>query len=129
MDSKATDEEKLRQNGAIFPTSQRDQMITDILRIQSDGPKSVPCRLYIGEENKLICLDKNEAIRCIASIEEMFDVINDAHQKIECHKKRAKKLPKSLVVKPLVGSILIPRAQVDLKNFQTVPDSDYKYIS
>ncbi|KRX34110.1 hypothetical protein T05_14082 [Trichinella murrelli] len=29
----------------------------------------------------------------------------------ECHKKRAKKLPKSLVVKPLVGSILIPRAQ------------------
>ncbi|KRX12494.1 KRAB-A domain-containing protein 2 [Trichinella nelsoni] len=65
-------------------------MITDILRIQSDGPKSV--RDYnlknrygvikISEENKLIRLGKNDAIRCIASIEEMFDVINDAHQKI-----------------------------------------------
>ncbi|KRY41908.1 hypothetical protein T03_6112 [Trichinella britovi] len=41
MDSKTTDEEKLRQNGAIFPISLRDQIITDILRIQSDGPKSV----------------------------------------------------------------------------------------
>ncbi|KRY32518.1 hypothetical protein T01_1199 [Trichinella spiralis] len=34
------------------------------------------------EENKLIRLGKNDAIRCIASIEEMFDVINAAHQKI-----------------------------------------------
>ncbi|KRZ50300.1 hypothetical protein T02_221 [Trichinella nativa] len=44
----------------IFPTSQRDQMITDILRIQSDGPKSARDYnlknwygvLKIGEENK-----------------------------------------------------------------------------
>ncbi|KRX66078.1 Glycoprotein-N-acetylgalactosamine 3-beta-galactosyltransferase 1 [Trichinella sp. T9] len=28
------------QNATIFSTSQRDQMITDILRIESDGPKS-----------------------------------------------------------------------------------------
>ncbi|KRY40301.1 Glycoprotein-N-acetylgalactosamine 3-beta-galactosyltransferase 1 [Trichinella spiralis] len=28
------------QNATIFPTSLRDQMITDILQIQSDGPKS-----------------------------------------------------------------------------------------
>ncbi|KRZ46779.1 hypothetical protein T02_2107, partial [Trichinella nativa] len=47
MDKNAVFKEKLRalirekgQNGTIFPTSQRDQMITDILRIQSDGPKS-----------------------------------------------------------------------------------------
>ncbi|KRZ59077.1 KRAB-A domain-containing protein 2 [Trichinella nativa] len=77
--------------------------------------------LKIGEENKLIRLGKNDAVRCIASSEEMFGVINDAHQKIgheaqnksanvtqeachlflmfceECHKKRARKLPKSLV--------------------------------
>ncbi|KRY24213.1 hypothetical protein T03_15704, partial [Trichinella britovi] len=85
MDRKAVFEEKLRalikekgQNGTIFPTSQRDQMITDILRIQSDGPKSARDYnlknrygvLKIGEENKLIRLGKNEAIRCIASIEE-----------------------------------------------------------
>ncbi|KRZ83547.1 KRAB-A domain-containing protein 2 [Trichinella sp. T8] len=129
-------------------------MITDILRIQSDGPKSARDYnlknrygvLKIGEENKLIRLGKNEAIRCIVSIEEMFDVINDAHQKIgheaqnkwanvtqeachlfltfceECHKKRARKLPKSLVVKPLVSTNLMSRAQVDLINFQTMPD-------
>ncbi|KRX44246.1 KRAB-A domain-containing protein 2, partial [Trichinella sp. T9] len=155
-------------NGTIFPTSQRDQIITDILRIQSDGPKSARDYnlknrygvLKIGEENKLIRLGKNEAIRCIASIEEMFDVINDAHQKIghggekktfreaqnkwanvtqeachlfltfceECHKKRARKLPKSLVVKPLVSTNLMSRAQVDLINFQTMPDGDFKYI-
>ncbi|KRZ17698.1 KRAB-A domain-containing protein 2, partial [Trichinella pseudospiralis] len=48
------------------------------LRIQSDGPKSV--RVY--NKNQLIRLGKNDAIRCIASIEEMFDVINAAHQKI-----------------------------------------------
>ncbi|KRZ51589.1 KRAB-A domain-containing protein 2 [Trichinella nativa] len=78
--------------------------------------------------------------------------INDAHQKIgheaqnksanvtqeachlfltfceECHKKRARKLPKSLVVKPLVSTNLMSRAQVDLINFQTMPDGDFKYI-
>ncbi|KRY26610.1 Retrovirus-related Pol polyprotein from type-2 retrotransposable element R2DM, partial [Trichinella spiralis] len=117
---------------------ERDKIITDILRIQSDGPKSARDYnlknrygvLKIGEENKLIRLGKNEAIRCIASIEEMFDVINDAHQKIghECHKKRARKLPKSLVVKPLVSTNLMSRAQVDLINFQTMPDGDFKYI-
>ncbi|KRX75023.1 KRAB-A domain-containing protein 2, partial [Trichinella sp. T6] len=175
MDRQAVFEEKLRalikekgQNGTIFPTSQRDQIITDILRIQSDGPKSARDYnlknrygvLKIGEENKLIRLGKNEAIRCIASIEEMFDVISDAHQKIghggekktfreaqnkwanvtqeachlfltfceECHKKRARKLPKSLVVKPLVSTNLMSRAQVDLINFQTMPDGDFKYI-
>ncbi|KRY27615.1 hypothetical protein T01_9575 [Trichinella spiralis] len=71
------------QNGAIFPISQRDQMITDILRIQSDGPKSVRDynlkNLYgvskIGEENKLIRLGKNDAIRCIASIEEILIMV------------------------------------------------------
>ncbi|KRX35491.1 KRAB-A domain-containing protein 2, partial [Trichinella sp. T6] len=78
--------------------------------------------------------------------------INDAHQKIgheaqnksanvtqeachlfltfgeECHKKRARKLPKSLFVKPLVSTNLMSRAQVDLINFQTMRDGDFKYI-
>ncbi|KRY85082.1 hypothetical protein T11_18124, partial [Trichinella zimbabwensis] len=79
MDRKTAFEEKLcalikekGQNAAIFPTTQRDQMITDILRIQSDGPKSYGV-LKISEENQLIRLGKNDAIRCIASIEEMFD--------------------------------------------------------
>ncbi|KRX33225.1 KRAB-A domain-containing protein 2, partial [Trichinella sp. T6] len=46
----------------------------------------------------------------------------------ECHKKRARKLPKSLVVKPLVSTNLRSQAQVELINFQTMPDGDYKYI-
>ncbi|KRY46824.1 KRAB-A domain-containing protein 2 [Trichinella britovi] len=46
----------------------------------------------------------------------------------ECHKKRARKLPKSPVVKPLVSTNLMSRAQVDLINFQTMPDGDFKYI-
>ncbi|KRX52056.1 KRAB-A domain-containing protein 2 [Trichinella sp. T9] len=88
----------------------------------------------------------------------MFDVINDAHQKPggekktfrelqnkwpnviqeayhlfvtfceECHKKRARKLPKSLVVKPQVRTNLMSRAQVDMKNFQSMPDGNFKYI-
>ncbi|KRZ84986.1 KRAB-A domain-containing protein 2 [Trichinella sp. T8] len=145
MDKNAVFKEKFRalirekgHNGTIFPTSQQEEMITDILRIQSDGPKSARDYnlknrygfLKIGEENKLIRLGKNDAIRCIASIEEVFHVINDAHQKIghECHKKRARKLPKSLVVKPLVSTNLMSRAQVDLINFQTMPDGDFKYI-
>ncbi|KRY57276.1 KRAB-A domain-containing protein 2 [Trichinella britovi] len=46
----------------------------------------------------------------------------------ECHKKRARKLPKSPVVKLLVSTNLMSRAQVDLINFQTMPDGDFKYI-
>ncbi|KRY83583.1 KRAB-A domain-containing protein 2, partial [Trichinella zimbabwensis] len=41
---------------------------------------------------------------------------------------RARKLPKSLAVKPLVSTNLMSQAQVDLINFQTMPDGDYKYI-
>ncbi|KRZ82954.1 KRAB-A domain-containing protein 2 [Trichinella sp. T8] len=112
--------------------------------------------LTFCESSQMVQNLLNEAIRCIASIEEMFDVINDAHQKIghggekkhlekhkingrtshkklaiyfsQCHKKRARKLPKSLVVKPLVSTNLMSRAQVDLINFQTMPDGDFKYI-
>ncbi|KRX78242.1 KRAB-A domain-containing protein 2 [Trichinella sp. T6] len=42
--------------------------------------------------------------------------------------KRARKLPKSPVVKPLVSTNLMSRAQVDLINFQTISDGDFKYI-
>ncbi|KRY50954.1 hypothetical protein T03_2785 [Trichinella britovi] len=55
MDRKAVFEEKLRalikekgHNGTIFPASQRDQIITDILRIQSDGPKYPELKLVTG---------------------------------------------------------------------------------
>ncbi|KRX25291.1 KRAB-A domain-containing protein 2 [Trichinella nelsoni] len=101
------------QNGTTFPTSQRDQVITDILRIQSDGSKSV--RDYeIKNKYGVLKIGK----------EKIFDAINAAHQKIdhggekktflvaqnqwtnvtqeayylfltfyeECHKKRARKL-------------------------------------
>ncbi|KRZ82950.1 hypothetical protein T08_4565 [Trichinella sp. T8] len=56
--------------------------MTNISQILSDGPKSDLWSFKNREENKLIHLGKNEAIRCIAFIEEMFDFINDAHQKI-----------------------------------------------
>ncbi|KRZ47643.1 KRAB-A domain-containing protein 2 [Trichinella nativa] len=154
MDRKAVFEEKLRalikekgHNGTIFPTSQGDQIITDILRIQSDGPKSARDYnlknrygvLKSGEENKLIRLGKNEAIRCIAFIEEIeaqnkwANVTQEACHLFltfceECHKKRARKLPKSLFVKPLVSTNLMSRSQVDLINFQTMRDGDFKYI-
>ncbi|KRY81613.1 hypothetical protein T4D_15333 [Trichinella pseudospiralis] len=65
---------------------------------------------------------KYDEIRRIASTEEMFHAINAAHHggekktfreaqnkwatlhRTECHKKRARTLPKSLVVKPLVST-------------------------
>ncbi|KRX25448.1 KRAB-A domain-containing protein 2 [Trichinella nelsoni] len=49
---------------------------------------------------------------------------------VECHKKKMRKLPKSLVVKPVIITIVMSRAQVimSLINFQTMPDGDYKYI-
>ncbi|XP_003368518.1 putative KRAB-A domain-containing protein 2 [Trichinella spiralis] len=90
----------------------------------------------------------------------MYDMINDAHQKIghggekktfekhringrTSHKKLAicfsrfvknairrgpECFQKSLVVKPLVSTNLMSRAHVDLINFQTMPDGDFKYI-
>ncbi|KRY44488.1 KRAB-A domain-containing protein 2 [Trichinella britovi] len=81
-------------------------MITDILRIQSDGPKSV--RDYNLKNRKLaICSSR---------------FVKNAREK------RARKLPKSLVVKPLVSTNLLSRAQVDLINFQTMSDGDFEYI-
>ncbi|KRZ47910.1 hypothetical protein T02_4789 [Trichinella nativa] len=58
-------------------------MITDILQILSDGPKS-------DSDYNLKNQYGNDAIRCIASIEEMFDVINDAHQKTGGEEKHLK---------------------------------------
>ncbi|KRY41907.1 KRAB-A domain-containing protein 2, partial [Trichinella britovi] len=82
----------------------------------------------------------------------MFDVINDAHQKIghggekktfrEAQNKwvnitqEARHLlltfceecQREKVVKPLVSTNLLSRAQVDLINFQTMSDGDFEYI-
>ncbi|KRX14635.1 KRAB-A domain-containing protein 2 [Trichinella nelsoni] len=70
---------------------ERNQIITDILRIQSDGPK------YARDYN--LKNQYGEACHLFLTFCE------------ECHKKRARKLPKSLVVKPLVSTNLMSRAQ------------------
>ena len=45
-----------------------------------------------------------------------------------CHQKKARKLPKGLVVKPVRSRTIMSRGQVDLVNFQTLNDGDFKYI-
>ena len=45
-----------------------------------------------------------------------------------CHQKKARKVPKGLVVKPVRSHHIFSRCQIDLINFQTLPDGDYKYI-
>ncbi|XP_068235798.1 KRAB-A domain-containing protein 2-like [Palaemon carinicauda] len=45
-----------------------------------------------------------------------------------CHQKKARKVPKGLVVKPVRSHHIFSRCQIDLINFQTFPDGDYKYI-
>ncbi|XP_076045792.1 KRAB-A domain-containing protein 2-like [Oratosquilla oratoria] len=45
-----------------------------------------------------------------------------------CHQKKARKIPKGLVVKPVRSHGILSRCQVDLINFQTLPDGDFKYI-
>ncbi|KRZ82951.1 KRAB-A domain-containing protein 2 [Trichinella sp. T8] len=82
--------------------------MTDILQILSDGPKS--------DSDYNLKNQYGEAYHLFVTLCE------------ECHKKRARKLPKSLVVKPLVSTNLMSRAQVDMINFQTMPDGDFKYI-
>jgi hypothetical protein len=45
-----------------------------------------------------------------------------------CYQKKARKVPKGLVVKPVRSHSIFPRCQIDLVNYQTLPDGDYKYI-
>ena len=45
-----------------------------------------------------------------------------------CHQKRARKTPKGLVVKPVRSHDIHSRCQIDLINFQTLPDGNFKYI-
>ena len=46
-----------------------------------------------------------------------------------CNKKRARKIPKDEVVKPVERSQnIFSRCQIDLLDYQTLPDGDYKYI-
>ncbi|XP_076039096.1 KRAB-A domain-containing protein 2-like [Oratosquilla oratoria] len=45
-----------------------------------------------------------------------------------CHQKKARTIPKGLVVKPVRSHGILSRSQVDLINFQTLPDGDFKYI-
>ena len=46
----------------------------------------------------------------------------------ECHLKKSRKQPKGLVVKPIRSHSFLSRCQIDLINFQSLPDEDYKYI-
>ncbi|XP_063865374.1 KRAB-A domain-containing protein 2-like [Scylla paramamosain] len=45
-----------------------------------------------------------------------------------CHQKKARKTPKGLVVKPVRSHDIHSRCQIDLINFQTLPDGNFKYI-
>ena len=47
---------------------------------------------------------------------------------VECHLKKSRKQPKGLVVKPIRSHSFLSRCQIDLINFQSLPDGDYKYI-
>ena len=47
---------------------------------------------------------------------------------IDCQEKKKRKVRKGLVVKPLRSSTIFDRAQIDLINFQTLPDKDFKHI-
>ncbi|KRZ65334.1 KRAB-A domain-containing protein 2, partial [Trichinella papuae] len=79
-------------------------------------------------DRKAACSDQGKRTQC----NEFSDFTEACHSFLtfceECHKKRARKLPKSLVVKPLVSTNLMSQAQVDLINFQTMPDGDFKFI-
>ena len=45
-----------------------------------------------------------------------------------CHQKKARKVPKGIVVKPVKSDNMFSRSQVDLINYQTLPDGGFKYI-
>ena len=47
---------------------------------------------------------------------------------IDCQEKKKRKVRKGLVVKPLRSGTIFDRAQIELINFQTLPDKDFKYI-
>ena len=46
----------------------------------------------------------------------------------DCQEKKKRKVHKGLVVKPVRSETIFARAQIDLINFQTLPDDQYKYI-
>ncbi|KRZ71497.1 SCAN domain-containing protein 3 [Trichinella papuae] len=116
----------------------------------------------IGVEHKLIRKRKNDKIRQIAALEDMFFIIRNAHSHIghcrerktfweiqkkwanvtmeickidinfceDCCLKRKKKIPKGLVVKPIVSMYsIMSSGQVNLITYQTLPDGKLKLVS
>ncbi|XP_068205367.1 KRAB-A domain-containing protein 2-like [Palaemon carinicauda] len=170
-------EEKLREtqelmaeNAVLQPTIKRDNLIEDLLRINSHGATSpfdynLQKRyeiLCVGNVDRLIRKQKDPAngvFKFLASLE-VFDIVKAAHEGIghdggkktiaevkkkwsnitqevcylyilfceHCHQKKARKVLKGLVVKPVRSHHIFSRCQIDLINFQTLPDGDYKYI-
>ena len=47
---------------------------------------------------------------------------------IECQEKKKRRVHKGLVVKPVRSETIFSRCQIDLINFQTLPDGEFKYI-
>ena len=47
---------------------------------------------------------------------------------IECQEKKKRRVHKGLVVKPVRSKTIFSRCQIDLINFQTLPDGEFKYI-
>ncbi|KRZ07302.1 KRAB-A domain-containing protein 2, partial [Trichinella zimbabwensis] len=155
-------------NNVIYSQATYDKIVNDLLQIQTKGACSAGDHnlkrrfelLIFGEEHKLIRKRKNGEIRRIATFEEMFSIVRDAHSRIDhggerktfleikkkwanvtleickiyisycedCHLKRKKKIPKRLVVKPIVSSSIMSRGQVDLINYQTMPDDKFNYV-
>ncbi|KRY82754.1 KRAB-A domain-containing protein 2 [Trichinella pseudospiralis] len=155
-------------NNVIYSRATYDKIVNDLLRIQTKGTSSAGDHnlkkrfelLIIGEEHKLIRKRKNDEIRQIATFEDMFSIVRDAHSRIghggerktflevqkkwanvtleickiyisfckDCHLKRKKKIPKGLMVKSIVSSSIMSRGQVDLINYQTLPDGKFNYV-
>ncbi|KRZ61241.1 KRAB-A domain-containing protein 2 [Trichinella nativa] len=155
-------------NNVIYSRATYDKIVNDLLRIKTKGTSSAGDHnlkkrfelLIVGEERKLIRKRKNDEIRQIATLEDMFSIVRDAHSRIghggerktfleiqkkwanvtleickiyigfceDCQLKRKKKIPKGLVVKSIVSSSIMSRGQVDLINYQTLPDGKFNYV-
>ncbi|KFD49282.1 hypothetical protein M513_09834 [Trichuris suis] len=84
--------------------------------------------MVIGNKSKLIYPVREgvNAIRFYVPDSELFDVLHEAHL-APCQKKQ-KGAKKGVVVLPMVFSDFNSRCQVDLIDFQSHPDGEYKFI-
>ncbi|KRX28251.1 KRAB-A domain-containing protein 2 [Trichinella nelsoni] len=119
-------------NNVIYSRAAYDKIVNDLLRIKTKGTSS-------AEERKLIRKRKNDEIRQIATLEDMFSIVRDAHSRIghggerktflEIQKKWANVTLE--ICKIYIGffsSSIMSRGQVDLINYQTLPDGKFNYV-